>query len=184
MSLSGQIIPLAGVALGAVTSYLAGSLNERARWRREQSVRWDARRLDAYAEYMHTVKELAARYRRLAAGRGLTTGPEPLEPTADVLAELAALEARRSALSETCALLGDTETNTAAKALDHSLWRLELLARDVPTEAAQNWEQASVQFRQAQQSYIERARTGLGVPGPARRDVTWPADWRPARREP
>ncbi|WP_420034431.1 hypothetical protein ACN2WE_19570 [Streptomyces sp. cg28] len=184
MSLSGQIIPLAGVALGAVTSYLAGTLSERSRWRREQSVRWDARRLDAYAEYMHTVKELAARYHRMAAGRGLVTGPAPLEATADVLAETGALEARRSALSETCALLGDTETNTAAKTLDHCLWRLELLARDVPTETVQNWDQAAVEFRQAQQTYIERARIGLGVPGPARRDVAWPAQWQPVRREP
>ncbi|MFD8571561.1 hypothetical protein [Streptomyces sp. NPDC057694] len=184
MSLSGQIIPLAGVALGAVTSFLAGSLSERSRWRREQSVRWDARRLDAYAEYLHTVKELAARYQRIAAGRGLVTGPAPLELTADVLAEMSALEARRSALTETCALLGDTDTNTASKALDHCLWRLELLARDVPTEVDQSWEQASAEFRQAQRFYIEHARIGLGVPGPAKRDVPWPSDWRPVRREP
>ncbi|MGP3948560.1 hypothetical protein [Streptomyces sp. 7N604] len=168
-----------GVALGAVTSFLVSNLNDRARWRREQSVRWDERRLDAYAEYIHAVKELAGRYQSIAAGRGLVTGPAPLELTAEVHAELGAAEARRSALSETCALLGDTDTNTASKTLNHCLWRLEHLARGVPTEAEQSWENAYLEFRDAQRQYIEYARASLGVTGPANRDVTWPSAWRP-----
>ncbi|MGY0055205.1 hypothetical protein ACWY4P_01265 [Streptomyces sp. LZ34] len=171
-----------GVALGAVMSFLVSSLNDRARWRREQSVRWDERRLDAYAEYIHAVKELAGRYQRIAAGRGLVTGPTPLELTAEVLAELGAAEARRSALSETCGLLGDTDTNTASKTLDYCLWRLEHLARGVPTEVEQGWEQAYVEFRDAQRRYLEHARASLGVTGPVNRDVAWPLAWRPAGR--
>ncbi|MER6390878.1 hypothetical protein ABT236_20740 [Streptomyces sp. NPDC001523] len=127
MSLAGQLLPLVGVALGAVTSFLAVSLNERTKWRRQQSIRWDERRMTAYAEYIHAVKELAARYQRVAAAHGLVTGPAPLELTSEVLEELAEWEARRSALSATCGLVGDTRTNTASKSLNHCLWRLELL---------------------------------------------------------
>ncbi|MDJ1133933.1 hypothetical protein [Streptomyces iconiensis] len=184
MSLLGQILPLVGVALGAVASFLVSSLNERARWRREQSVRWDGRRLDAYSEYLHAVKELAGRYQGIAAARGLVTGPVPLEPSGEVLAELGAAEARRSALAETCELLGDTDTNTASKTLNHCLWRLEHLARGVATEVEQSWEQAYGEFRDAQRRYAECVRAGLGVAGPVSRDVAWPPGWRPARRPP
>lgn len=163
-------------------SYLVSSLNERARWRRAQSVRWDEHRLTAYAEYAHSVKELAARYHMIASARGLTSGPVRLEPTPDVLRELGELESRRSALSETLGLLGDTEANTASKTLDHCLWRLECLARGVTTEVEQNWDQAYMEFREARSRYVERARAGLGVPGAVARDVTWPAAWRPAAR--
>ncbi|MEC4015354.1 hypothetical protein [Streptomyces sp. H27-D2] len=180
MSLTGQILPLVGVVLGAVTSFLVGSLNERTRWQRQQSVRWDERRLTAYAGYIAAVKELAARYQRIAAARGLVTGPAPLELTDEVLAELAEWEARRSALSATCGLLGDTETNTASKPLNHCLWRLEHLARGVPTEVEQNWEQAYQEFRDARRQYVERARVSLDVPGAVTREVAWPAAWRPA----
>ncbi|MFD0022972.1 hypothetical protein [Streptomyces sp. NPDC058382] len=184
MNLTDRILPLAGVALGALMSFLVSSLNERTRWRRQQAVRWDEHRLGAYAEYAHAVKELAARYRMLAAARGLVPGPMPLEPTPDVLAELADLESRRSALSETLALLGDTEANTASKSLDHCVWRLECLARGVATEVEQDWDQAYSEFRQARDRYVAHARAGLGVPGAVARDVPWPDAWRPSGSPP
>lgn len=179
MSLTDRILPLAGVALGALMSYLVSSLNERTRWRRQQAVRWDEHRLKAYAEYAHAVKELAARYRMMAAARGLVSGPVPLEPTAEALREAGELESRRSALSETLGLLGDTEANTASKTLDQCLWRLECLARGVATEVEQDWDEAYLDFRRARNRYVEHARAGLGVPGAVARDVPWPAAWRP-----
>ncbi|MFF7339866.1 hypothetical protein ACFZAT_21340 [Streptomyces sp. NPDC008163] len=180
MSLTAQILPLAGVALGAVTSYLVTSANERTRWRRQQAVRWDEPRLAAYAEYAHAVKELAARYQMLAAGRGLTTGPLPVEATPEVLAEVGQLESRRSALSETLGLVGETEANTASKSVDRCLWRLDALARGVEPAVEQDWDQAYQRFRQARDRFVDRARAGLGVPGPAGRAVPWPDERRPA----
>ncbi|MFJ3526669.1 MULTISPECIES: hypothetical protein [unclassified Streptomyces] len=182
MSLADRILPLAGVALGALMSYLMTSLNERTRWRRQQAVRWDERRLTAYAEYAHAIKELAAGYRTLAAARGLTPGPTSPEPAPGALAELGALESRRSALSETLALLGDTEANTASKTLDHCVWRLECLALGIATEDEQEWDQAYLEFRQARDRYVAHARADLGVPGAVARDVVWPAAWRPTGR--
>ncbi|WP_330242074.1 hypothetical protein [Streptomyces sp. NBC_00525] len=181
MSLTSQILPLAGVVLGAVTSFVVTSTNERTRWRRQQAARWDDRRLTAYADYAHVVKELAAHYQRLAAGRGLTTGPIPAEATPEVLAEVAQLESRRSALSESLGLLGDTDANTASKSVDRSLWRLEALARGVDTSDDQDWGRAYLQFRQARDHYVERARASLGVPGSAGRPVPLRADRRPAQ---
>lgn len=50
-----QLPALIGVVVGALASYLAGAASERARWRREQSARWDDRRAQAYAEYGYAV---------------------------------------------------------------------------------------------------------------------------------
>lgn len=179
MNLTAQILPLVGVILGAVMSFLVSSLNERTRWRRQQAVRWDEHRLTAYAEYAHAVKELAARYQMVAAARGLVSGPMPVELTPEVLAELGELESRRSALSETLGLLGDTVANTASKTVDHCLWRLECLARGVAMEVEQSWDQAYLEFREARSRYVEHARASLGVSGSVARDVVWPAGWRP-----
>jgi hypothetical protein len=50
------LLPLLGVVIGAMASYLAGAAAERRRWRREAQIRWDTKRLDAYAGYANAVK--------------------------------------------------------------------------------------------------------------------------------
>ncbi|MER6712981.1 hypothetical protein ABZ322_14505 [Streptomyces sp. NPDC006129] len=180
MALTGQLATLLAVALGAVLSMAATMVVEKARWRREQSVRWDERRLSAYAEYAHAVKELAQRYRGIAVAKGIAaSGAAPLEPTAEVLAEVAEAELRRSALAETVWLLGDVKTNTAAVRLNHCLWHLEWLARELPTREQGGWDQAYQDFRQARHHFLELARAGLGVRGTRiAESVPWPPPWR------
>jgi hypothetical protein len=46
-----QAPALIGVILGALATIVAMNINDKLRWKRVQSVRWDERRLDAYAEY-------------------------------------------------------------------------------------------------------------------------------------
>ncbi|MFI6938573.1 hypothetical protein ACIBI4_04825 [Streptomyces sp. NPDC050418] len=181
MSLAAQVLPLVGVAVGAVVSLAVSAINERTRWRRQQSVRWDERRLNAYAEYAHAVKELSSHYKALAIARGLTSGYTPLEETDDLLRELTAAEVRRSALAETLWLLGDVDSNTAAVKLNHALWHLEWLARGVPTAGVATWDEAYLEFRQARQDFVQAARTDLGVRGGRiAHNVPWPPRWRPA----
>jgi hypothetical protein len=181
MSLASQALPLVGVAIGAAVSLAVSAVNERTRWRRQQSVRWDERRLGAYAEYAHTVKDLSNRYTGLAIARGLTTGSTALEPTDVVLEELAAAEAHRSALAEAVWLLGDVDSNTAAVKLNHALWHLEWLARGIPTTGIATWPEAYLEFRKARENFLKAARCDLGVRG-ARitHDVPWPPPWRPS----
>ncbi|MFJ9822183.1 hypothetical protein ACIRU3_44555 [Streptomyces sp. NPDC101151] len=169
MDMASQILPLAGVAVGAATSFLVTSLNERTKWRREQLVRWDAQRLTAYAEYAHAVKDLAYQYRRIAVARGLTAGPHPLEPTPEVLDRLGDAEVHRTALSETLLLLGDRGTIGAVKRMNQYLWQLERLARATPAQGdSSRWDQNYENYRTARQEYIDHARRSLGVTGPAR----------------
>jgi hypothetical protein len=180
MGLTGQLAALLGVVLGAVLSMAASMIVERARWRREQSVRWDERRLNAYADYAHAVKSLAHQYRRIAVARGITaSGAAPLEPTEEVLAEVAEAEVRRSALAETVWLLGDFRTNTAAVRLNHCLWHLEWLARELPTTEQGGWDRAYEEFRQARHQFLRLARAGLGVRGTRIAEtLPWPPPWR------
>ncbi|SEK55515.1 hypothetical protein [Streptacidiphilus jiangxiensis] len=180
MNLTSQILPLAGVVIGAATSFLVTALTERTRWKRQLSVRWDERRLGAYADYAHIVKELAQRYQRIAVARGLTTDGSPLEPTGEVLEDLAATEIRRSALSETVVLLGDTRTITASRKMNQCLWHLEGLARGNPTATHQIWGPAYDAYRDARQNFIKQARLDLGVIGSATDQATWFPDWHSA----
>ncbi|KOG46773.1 hypothetical protein ADK75_25885 [Streptomyces virginiae] len=180
MSFASQVLPLVGVATGAVLSLAVSAVNERTRWRRQQFVRWDERRLNAYAEFAHAVKELSNQYKGLAIARGLTTGPIPLEPTDAVLDELAAAEAHRSALAEALWLLGDVDSNTAAVKLNHALWHLEWLARGIPTTGIATWPEAYLEFRRAREEFLTAARSDLGVRGSRiTHDVPWPPPWRP-----
>ncbi|MFD5817186.1 hypothetical protein ACFV06_33150 [Streptomyces sp. NPDC059618] len=180
MGLTGQLAALLGVAVGAVLSMATTMVVERARWHREQSVRWDEHRLGAYAEYAHAVKELAHRYRRIAVAKGIAaSGAAPLEPTAEVLAEAAEAEVKRSALAERVWMLGDVKANTAAVRLNHCLWHLEWLARELPTRDPGGWDQAYEDFRQARQHFLQLSRASLGVQGARISEtVPWPPAWR------
>ncbi|MFC0430794.1 hypothetical protein [Kutzneria buriramensis] len=75
-----QLPALLGVLVGALASYTATSAAERARWRRAQSVRWDDKRLTAYAEYAHAVKKVISISVRLAAHRGVHRDIDALPP--------------------------------------------------------------------------------------------------------
>ncbi|WP_079158529.1 hypothetical protein [Streptomyces caniscabiei] len=180
MSLADQALPLVGVAIGAAVSLLVSALNERTRWRRQQSVRWDERRLNAYAEYAHTVKDLSNQYHRLAIARGVTAGTTSLEPTGAVLEELSKAEVHRSALAESLWLLGDVDSNTAAVKLNHALWHLQWLARGIPTTGVATWPEAYLEFRKARENFLLAARRDLGVQGTRiTHDTPWPPAWRP-----
>lgn len=184
MALVDQIPTLLGVVVGAATSYLVTVITERSRWRRQQAVRWDERRLSAYTEYARAVKEVCMISLRLAAGRGLTDYPTPLEPTSEVLSEAAAAEDRRGYLLENLRLLTDTDTITAARVLNHALWQLSWMAHGKVAATRESWAQAWREYRDARDEYHRCARKSLGITGSAvARDQTWPPRWMTAGRQ-
>ena len=62
-----QLPTLIGVVLGAAGAMAATSLTDRLRWRREQAVRWDQHRLEAYIVFAATLKEIHTLAFRLVA---------------------------------------------------------------------------------------------------------------------
>lgn len=176
MNLADQVPALLGVLVGAATSYLTTSLGERARWRRTQTVRWDERRLTAYADYAHAVKEMVALASRISAARGLTPHPEPLDPETGIPL-LAEAEAQRTVLNETLRLLGDPATVRAARRMNECAWQLERFARGRDPADAAAWQRADTAYRGARDEYIRRARSSLGVAGVL--DPSHRTSWQP-----
>lgn len=68
-----------GVLLGAVTSFFATSVAERATFRQTLATRWAERKLDTYIEYIACVKEAVRAARQaLEAHEHDEDGSEPL----------------------------------------------------------------------------------------------------------
>jgi hypothetical protein len=109
-----QLPALLGVAVGALASYLAGAASERMRWRRDQSVRWDDKRAQAYTDYGLAVKNVYAQSMRAAELRR-RDGQDQTAAYEEALAELGRLTDERTAKWETVLLLGQPETIAAAR---------------------------------------------------------------------
>jgi hypothetical protein len=166
MSLVDQLPTLIGVIVGAGLSFTSTSITERGRWRRSQAVRWDERKLAAYAEFGNAVKDMVLLANRIAAARGLNDHPQPLEPDEAAMASLAEAAAQASVLSETLRLLADEETITASRAMSHRAWRLEWFAYGQAEGGSADWKTAFAEYKAARDEYLRCARNSLAVAGP------------------
>ncbi|WBB52579.1 hypothetical protein [Verrucosispora sp. WMMD573] len=170
--IAAQLPALLGVLVGAVGTIVATSLADRSRWRRNQTVRWDERRLDAYAEFARALKEAHTIASRLIGGY--------LDRDAE-LAALAEADFRHTLSWENVLLLGDGPTVTAARAWRDSVWAVERLARDGPnrddawdgSNRDDAWDGSNRdelpgllhQANEARDAFYTAARNGLGVGG-------------------
>ncbi|MEV2241974.1 hypothetical protein [Micromonospora sp. NPDC049891] len=152
--IAAQLPALLGVLVGTIGTIVATSLADRSRWRRNQTVRWDERRLDAYAEFARALKETHTIASRLIGGY--------LDRDA-ALAALAEADFRHTLAWENTLLLGDEPTVTAARAWRDSVWEVERLARDGEADA----DRATLLHRanKARDGFYRAARGGLGVGG-------------------
>ncbi|WP_410808983.1 hypothetical protein [Micromonospora sp. 067-2] len=158
-----QLPALLGVLVGTLGTILATSLADRARWRRSQGVRWDERRLDAYVEYAHAIKESHAVALRMTADHRPGSRSHPIARE-DGLARLAETDARRTIVWENLLLLGDEPTVVAAAGWRDAVWQVERLARgfvDPPEEIAG----MLTRVNEARDDYYRAARRSLGVHG-------------------
>lgn len=163
-----QLLTLAGVALGAIASYLVGSLNERARHRREVANGWEERKYENFVAYVEDIKTMSHVCRRMAAALGL----HDRMPKADELdieeGSLLFAEAkqRRTVSLERLRLLSDGETISAAYDLNEAVWVLEWIVQGkIPGAGREHWELAIKGFMDAFDDFHRRARVELGVPG-------------------
>ncbi|MER8068306.1 hypothetical protein ABTZ59_08415 [Streptomyces sp. NPDC094034] len=118
-----QIFTLVGVLIGALTSYFATAVAERAKFRREMATRWDERKLDTYIEYVTCIKEIQRA--GMAAGRARDQGTD----ASDALKNMEESENRRSILFETFVLLSNEKAATAAHSVNQRTWELLEMAR-------------------------------------------------------
>jgi hypothetical protein len=132
-----QLPTLVGVLIGAVATYAGTSATERARWHRAQSVRWDEKRVNAYAEYAHSLKQVISVSLRLAALRDAHPDDDRFPPV-DGIAALDAAEEQRTMKWEAVLLLGSSEVVVAGREWHQDVFSLERLAYGKPSEMPTN----------------------------------------------
>ncbi|MFI6544095.1 hypothetical protein ACIBO9_12760 [Streptomyces prunicolor] len=155
--MASQIITLVGVLLGAVTSFFATGLAERAKFRQTMATRWDERKLDTYIEYISCVKEAnrAARQAVEAHERG--------EDHSEALSAMDAAEARRSILFEALVLLGDDAASQAAMTVNERLWAILRHTREPSDTPAADRQDLSVSLIEAMNTLHKAARSDLAI---------------------
>lgn len=156
-----QVLPLVGVAIGAAGSYVFGTMTERARFRRDRRIRWEERRLQAYAEYGRALKASIVVAMRMAAKRGNCPHASPLaaDDGSRLLGE--ALQARESAW-ENLLLIGRPEIISAGTEWHLAVWSLEHFAQsqDVSPE---RWDELWKNVDRLRQAYYKSARVDLRI---------------------
>ncbi|MFG2041575.1 hypothetical protein [Dactylosporangium sp. NPDC048998] len=151
-----QLPALFGVVLGAAGAMASSSLTDRLRWRRDQVVRWDQRRLDAYIAFAATLKEIHAIASRLI-------GAERDERAANLVL-LAAANVRRTQDWESLLLLGDEATVAAGRRWRDAVAQTERVARAEAGDV-DAWQAAVNESDLARDTFHAAARRGLGVGG-------------------
>ncbi|MGB2571576.1 hypothetical protein ACPFP2_24450 [Micromonospora citrea] len=158
-----QLPALLGVLVGALGTVLATSIADRRRWKRSLSVRWDERRLDAYAEFARVLKEIQAVSVRILAtdtGDGSRSGMDP----AVGLPRLADADVRHTLAWENILLLGDASTVRAAQSWRDAVWSIEDLARGV-ANGDESLPDRLHRANEARDAFYRAARGGLDVSG-------------------
>jgi hypothetical protein len=156
-----QLITLLGVALGALASFVSTRLVDRSRWQREESLRWDGKRLDCYSEYSAAMMRFINIAHQLAADRGLPAAVEPLGARTGLPA-LATAEAELSIYWAQLLILGSPQVVTAAQEWRNEAWQLESFARGSRSDPTE-FEAASAQRRAARTRFYTAVRAELGV---------------------
>lgn len=172
-SFLGQLPALIGVVIGVLGTILATTLTDMARWKRDQSVRWDERRLDAYVEYSRAIKEIHALALGLTAARMSANLAQPISRDAG-LEMLTQAEDHRTKVWETVLLLGDAATVDAARQWRGAVWRLTEFARDLTDDdESAEWLVAVRKADEARDSFYAVARKSVKVRGGSVAQAPW-----------
>ena len=156
-----QLITLLAVVVGALSSFIATSSLDRYRWRREETIRWDAKRLECYSQYSTAMMNFITIAYRITANLGFPATAHPLD-VAEGLAILATSDQELRVRREQILMLGSPEVIAAADAWRDEARHLEWFARglrDNPDE----YTQTTNARRAAQRRYYSAVRADLGV---------------------
>jgi hypothetical protein len=158
-----QLPAILGVIVGALGTLLVTNFTDKARWRRDQAVRWDTRRLDAYVALAAIVKEIHAVALRVSAPHRRYSKSRPIdrEQAIELLDEA---NARRTKAWESILLLGDEATVAAARVWQDAVGAEEYLCTSDSIDETE-WQSAVEAVDQARDSFYLAARENLGVHG-------------------
>ena len=155
-----QLPALIGVVVGVVATYVATVAAERGRWQRQQSVRWDERRITAYIEYAHAVKKVLAITVRLAAQRGIHPDDDEISPEYTI-ADLASAEDERTIKWEAVLMMGNEAVVMAGRDWHQSAFKMMRIACGQATDVS--WPEAVTTTGVGRRRFYEAAKRDIGV---------------------
>lgn len=156
-----QLLTILGVAVGAFASFISTRMLDRNRWRREETLRWDSRRLESYADFGIAMMRYITIAYRITASRGLTSHVQALDVTSG-LPELANAEGQVSEKFELVIMLGNPDVIIAAQAWRNEAWHLDRFARGLRTDPDE-YVRAAHDRRAAQKHFYSAVRVDVGV---------------------
>jgi hypothetical protein len=167
-----QLLTLAGVAVGAVASFVSTRWIEHARWRRDEAVRWDTKRLECYSEFAVAVRRHTTTAHRIAASLGLPSTVQPLD-SATGLPVLATTEEELGRRWEQILMLGSPDVIKAARDWRLAAWHLEWFARKIRNDPGEYTEVARGSA-EARRCFYQAVRADLGIVSGDIPQLPWP----------
>ena len=163
MSTSEQLLTIAAVLLGALSTYATNYWTERQRIRRELLTRWDDKKLDAYDNYVDRVRAavfLAVELYEHREGIRPSDDPEP-----QLRAQLSQAAHLRGRAFERIMLLGGDEVVEAAHHLNAVTLEIDWQATGKTPGTLDHWRDRNRAVFRAINAFHESARADLGVSG-------------------
>ncbi|MFE0463049.1 hypothetical protein ACFW1A_27720 [Kitasatospora sp. NPDC058965] len=149
--------------LGALTTYLANELVERSKRREKRRVRWDAKKLAAYAEYIGQVRSVVHTCVLLFEVREGMRSMARSEH--DLAMDLTEAGAAQAVAFERVMLLAGTEVIDRAHAVQEATAAIGWQARGVVIGTLDEWRELHATVFRAINQFHECARSDLRVSG-------------------
>jgi hypothetical protein len=157
-----QVFTLAGVILGAAGSFIAATLLERGKHRRDKAIRWDAASLQAFSDYLKAVVGMARMAGQAARQQGWDANAAPRD-LGEALRLMEKREDDRAIAFERVRLVADKATIEAAHRLNEAVWKLEWLAGGREDGSASAWRAAVQTYVHALDDFHAATRDRLSM---------------------
>lgn len=157
-----SLLTLATVVVTSVLTYVATRGADSARWKREQKSRWDARKLEALADYADAVKLVLTRSWDICGSMGLGTS---VSPTSREVGGpwLRDAESARGSKFEVVQLLANPQTIEAARAWHTAVWAVSDIAMGKTTATQHDLDVLWAECFAARDAFHSAARADLRV---------------------
>ncbi|BDD73381.1 hypothetical protein GCM10023177_19220 [Streptomyces violaceoruber] len=158
-----QLVTIAAVLVGALTTHATNYLMERSRNRNQLLTRWDDKKVDAYGEYVDAAKlRIAASVPLYEAREGLR---ETHRPEEDLRDDLAQASLRWGAAFERVMLLGGDDAIESGHELNVVLAEIDWQATGRVDGSLEEWRERHRAAFRAVNAFHEAARADLGIRG-------------------
>lgn len=158
-----QLVTIAAVLLGALTTHLTNHLMERSRTKYQLLTRWDEKKLDTYGDYVDKIRTCILLSSDLhAAKQGLR---EVARTESEILAELVEAMRVRGLASERIMLLAGDDVVEAAHELNAVTLEVDRHATGQIEGDSELWRERNRAAFRALNAFHEAARKDLGVQG-------------------